>query len=112
MILPPSGGVPSAKTRTQSPELSAVLHIFNHDAELRTKTLPYVNVEREAINWPGVWGNDFSGGHAAAVVFAQALWADRVETRSDPFDCAFAMDHALQLTCIQALAIRWGLKGN
>lgn len=91
-------------------ELRAVLHIFNYDGELRAKALPHVNIERQSINWLGVWGNDFGGGHAAAVVFAQALWADRVETKSDPFDRAFAMDHPLQFVCLEALAIRWGLK--
>lgn len=91
-------------------ELRAVLHIFNYDGELRTKALPHVNIERESINWPAIWRNDFGGGHAAAVVWAQALWCDRVETNSDPFDRAFAMDHPLQFACIEALAIRWGLK--
>ena len=91
-------------------ELRAVLHIFNYDGELRAKALPHVNIERQSINWPAIWGNDFGGGHAAALVFAQALWADRVETKSDPFDRAFAMEHSLQFVCLEALAIRWGLK--
>jgi hypothetical protein len=89
-------------------ELRAVLHIFNYDEELRAKALPYVNVARQSINWPGIWQNDFSGGHAAAVVWAQAIWCDRVETKSDPFDRAFAMDSRLQVSVLEALAIRWG----
>lgn len=91
-------------------ELRAVLHIFNYDGELRAKALPHVNVTRQSINWTAIWRNDFGGGHAAAAVFAQALWCDRVETKSDPFDRAFAMDAPLQFTCLEALAIRWGLK--
>lgn len=91
-------------------ELRAVLHIFTADAELMAKALPWVNIERERIEWEKIWSNDFGGGHAAAVVWAQAVWCDRVETKSDPFDFAFAMDTPLQIACIEALAIRWGLK--
>ena len=90
-------------------ELRAVLHVFNYDGELQAKALPHVNFERQSINWSAIWDNDFGGGHAAAVIFAQALWCDRVETKSDPFDRAFAMDTKLQMTCLTALAIRWGL---
>ncbi len=90
-------------------ELRAVLRIFNYDSELQRKALPHVNIERQSINWPKIWANDFGGGHSAAILFAQAIWCDRVETKSDPFDRAFAMDRELQITCIEALAIRWGL---
>lgn len=90
-------------------ELRAVLHIFNYDEELRRKALPHVNIEGQSIDWSAIWRNDFGGGHSAAVVFAQALWCDRVETKADPFDRAFAMDRELQFACLEALAIRWGL---
>ena len=91
-------------------ELRAVLHIVTADEELRAKALPHINIERQSVNWPNIWSNDFGGGHSAALIFAQALWCDRVETKSDPFDRAFAMDRTLQIVCIEALAIRWGLK--
>lgn len=91
-------------------ELHAVLHVFNFDEELRAKALPHINIASQSINWPAIWSNDFGGGHAAAVVWAQALWCDRVETKSDPFDRAFAMDSTMQFACLEALAIRWGLK--
>jgi hypothetical protein len=91
-------------------ELRAVLYVFNYDEELQAKALPHVNVARQSINWPAIWRNDFGGGHAAAVTWAQSLWCDRVETKSDPFDRAFAMDAPMQFACLEALAIRWGLK--
>lgn len=91
-------------------ELRAVLRIFNYDPELRRKTLMHVNLERQSINWPKIWANDFGGGHSAALLFAQAIWCDRVETKADPFDRAFAMDRSLQIAVIEALALRWGLK--
>jgi hypothetical protein len=69
-----------------------------------------VSLPRQSINWTENWRNDFGGGHPSAVIFAQALWCDRVETRSDPFDRAFAMDAILQLACLDTLDIRWGLK--
>lgn len=91
--------------------LRAVLHIFAADAELRAKALPWVNIERERIEWEKIWANGyFGGGHSAAVVWAQAIWCDCVETKSDPFDRAFAMGTPLQVACLEALAIRWGLK--
>jgi hypothetical protein len=90
-------------------ELRAVLKIFNYDEELKRKALPYVDMKRQSINWPEIWANDFGGGHSAALLFAQAIWCDRVETKGDPFDLAFAMDRSLQMTVIEALAIRWGL---
>lgn len=98
------------KLSKASREMKAVFHIFKTDAELINKALPWVNVERESIDWKGIWNNDFGGGHAAAVVWAQALWCDHVRTKSDPFDRAFAMDTALQIACLEALAIRWGFK--
>ena len=96
--------------KTLPRELRAVLLIFNFDEELRRKALPHVNVERQTIHWDKIWCNDFGGGHSAAVVFAQALWCDRVETKADPFDRAFAMEMPLKAVCLRALAIRWGFK--
>lgn len=91
-------------------EIRAVMHIFNYDEELRAKALPHVNIERRSINWPNIWANDFGGGHSAAIVWAQAIWCDRMETKIDPFDRAFAMGSDLQRMVIEALAIRWGLR--
>jgi len=90
-------------------ELRAVLRIFNYDDELKVKTLPHVDLLQHSINWSKIWSNDFGGGHSAAVCWAQAIWCDRVETRSDPFDRAFVMDEGLQRAVLEALAIRWGI---
>lgn len=90
-------------------ELRAVLRIFNHDQELKAKALPHVNIERKSIDWPKIWANDLGGGHAAAILWAQAIWCDGIETKGDLFDRAFAMDAGLQRAVIEALAIRWGI---
>ena len=95
--------------RTMPPELRAVLHIFNADDELKRKALPHVDVERQTIYWDRIFENDFGGGHLAAIVFSKAIWCDRVETKSDPFDRAFAMDERLRMVVLQALAVRWSI---
>lgn len=97
-----------ASGKQSSREIRAILRIFNADEELKRKALPHVNVERESINWPAIWNNDFGGGHSAALVWAQAIWCSMVETKADPFDRAFAMDPKLQFAVVKALAIRWG----
>lgn len=95
--------------RQLSPEMRAVLKVVNADEELKQKMLPFINPQGETIDWPKIWSQDFSGGHSAAVCWIQALWCDKVLTKLDPFDRAFAMDEPLQRTVIEALAIRWGL---
>lgn len=90
-------------------ELRAVLQIFRYDRELQVKALPCVDVERQFIDWDGIWENDFGGAHAAAITWAQAIWCDQMRTASDPFDRAFAMSPGLQKAVLKGLAIRWGL---
>lgn len=106
----------TARQRNLPAELRAVLRIFSYDQELRRKALPHVDVERRSIDWTEIWRNDFGGGHAAAILWAQAIWCDEVTTKSDPFTRAFAMDHRLREVVLEALSIRWGLtsgrKGN
>ena len=100
----------ATQEKTMSRELCAVCHIVLKDAELKLKAFPHIDLERESINWDGIFSNDFGGGHLAALQFAKALWCDRVATKGDPFDRAFAMDMVLRRTVLEALAIRWALK--
>lgn len=95
--------------RQPSQEMRAVLKIINASDELKRKVLPHIDINREAINWPKIWSNDFAGGHSGALLWAQAIWLDKVATRHDPFDRAFAMDGPLQVAVIEALAMRWGI---
>ncbi len=91
-------------------ELRAVLQIFRYDRELQVKVLPHVDFARQSINWNRIWENDFSGGYAAAIIWAQAIWCDQIQTQSDPFDRALAMVPGLRQAVLRALAIRWGFK--
>jgi len=95
--------------RTPSREMRAVLHIINADPEMQRLALRHIDQERERINWEGIWNQDYCGGFAAAMLWVQAIWCDRVKTKGDPFDRAFAMDFHLQKAVIEALAMRWGL---
>lgn len=95
--------------KSMSQELRAVHHIVASDPELKRKALPYIDIERQSIDWDGIFSNDFGGGHLAALTFAKAIWCDRVATKGDPFDRAFAMDFCLRKIVLEALAIRWSL---
>ena len=90
-------------------ELWAVLLIFNADDELRTKALPFVNIERQTIDWDRISSHYFGSGHSAAVLWAKAIWLDQMPPKSDPFDRAFSMDNRLRFVVLKALGIRWGL---
>ena len=95
--------------RQPSREMRAVLHIINADPEMQRLGLRHIDQENERINWKGIWSQDYCGGFAAAMLWVQAIWCDRVETKGDPFDRAFAADPHLQKAILEALAIRWGL---
>lgn len=91
-------------------ELEAVLHIFNHDDELKTKALPYVDVETQSVDWYSIFRSHFGSGHYAAVLWAHCLWSDKPLSREvNPFDAAFSMDAGLTRTVLRAIAIRWSI---
>lgn len=90
--------------------MRAVLTIFTVDEELKRKALPFVDVERDRIDWDGILANDYGGGHGAAVKWALAIWGDCVPEGADPFGRAFAMGDPLRIAVLNALAIRWGLR--
>jgi hypothetical protein len=100
----------ATQEKTMSRELRAICHIVLKHAELKRKAFPHINLENESINWEGIFNEDYGGGYLAALQFAKALWCDRVATKGDPFDRAFAMDLPLRRTVLEALAIRWGLQ--
>lgn len=97
------------ETKSMSQELRAVYKIMTADPELKRKALRHLDLERQSINWDGIFSNDFSGGHMAALLFAKAIWCDQITTKGDPFDRAFAMDLPLRRVVLEALAIRWSL---
>ena len=89
-------------------EMKAVLHIFNHDEELRPKALPFVDELMNSVDWYSIFRQPFGSGHTAAIAWAYSLWRDAVE-ECNPFEMAFFMDAPIRRTVLQAIAIRWRL---
>lgn len=52
-------------------QLLAVLTIVSADQELRQKALPFVNIERQEVNWTEIFKNDLGSGHRAALVWVE-----------------------------------------
>lgn len=97
-------------TERQLPtQLRAVLTIVSADQELRNKALPFVDIERQEVNWSEIFKNDLGSGHRAAILWAKSLYRDETPAKVDPFHRAFAMDATLRSAVVQAIAIRWSV---
>jgi hypothetical protein len=95
--------------RKPSAQMRAVLMILEADSYLKKTVLPFVDVNRESINWEPIFKMPFGSGHKAAVTWAYAVWTDEVRMKSNPFDGALSLSPALQRAVLQALALRWGM---
>ena len=98
-------------TNKISNEMRAVLLIFNADQYLMENVGPFINVETETINWNVILKMAFGSGHKAAVLWAYAVWTDTQPDHGDCFDAAFSMSPHLQIAVLEALCLRWGLRG-
>ncbi len=99
---------PSRKLSTQ---MCAMLLIFSADAGLMAAVEPFVNLQNETVEWEQIRKISFCSGHRAAIVMAYGIWTDEVMEGSNPFDLALNMDAKLQRACLEALCMRWGLRG-
>ncbi len=91
----------------------AVLVIFESDDNLKLKALPFINFEKQTIDWDSMEKNNtFSANQWAAVFWAKAIWHNYALTVRDPFDAAHEMRQSTQNAVLRALAIRWGLYEN
>jgi hypothetical protein len=91
-------------------ELEAILHIFSHDDELRTKALPHVDIEGRRVHWRPIFAEHYGSGHYAALLWACALWRDAPPSELENlFVAAFSMDAGLRRTVLRAIAIRWSI---
>jgi hypothetical protein len=102
--------VPIFPQKKISTQLAAVLTIFGADAHLMRSVESFIDVERESIDWPGIFKIPFGSGHRAAVTWSYGLWVDEQRPRANCFDAALSMSPQLQLAVLEALALRWGLK--
>lgn len=90
-------------------ELTAVIRIFSADEELRIKTLPHVNMERQEINWFAISRNFFGSGHTAAILWAKSIWTLNFPTNTELMRNSASMDMNIRKSVIEALQIAWNV---
>jgi hypothetical protein len=106
--------IPTASSPvTQKPpsiQMCAVLIILSADADFEKAVLPHIEFATESIFWERIFSHPFGSGHRAALRFAYSIWADEVMAGSNPFSDCLNMDAPLKRACLNALALRWGVR--
>ncbi len=98
--------------RKLSMQMRAVLLIFNADPYLMEAVSPYINLETESISWEGLFRIPFRRGHKAAAQWALAIWCDEPLNHVNFFKSAISMSPNLKVAVLEALCLRWGLRGE
>ena len=96
--------------RKLSMQMRAVLLIFNADPYLMEAVSPYVNLETETIFWDKIQKLPFGSGHKNAIRWAFGIWTDEMPN-GNCFEGALGMSSFLQIAVLEALCLRWGLRG-
>jgi len=99
-----------APVRKLSQQMRAVLLIFNADPYLMSTVGPFINLETESIYWDKILKLPFGSGHKGAVRWAYGVWTDEMP-KGNCFDGALSMSPFLQVAVLEALCLRWGLRG-
>ena len=99
-----------SSVRTISNEMRAALLIFNADEYLMKQVAPFIDIERDSINWNVILKMAFGSGHKAAILWAYAVWTDDQPERGECFDVAHSMSPHLKIAVLEALCLRWGLR--
>lgn len=99
-----------APVRKFSQQMEAVLLIFNADPYLMSAVGPFINLETESIYWDKILKLPFGSGHKGAVRWAYGVWTDEMP-KGNCFDGALSMSPFLQVAVLEALCLRWGLRG-
>ena len=94
-----------------STEMRAALLIFNADEYLMKQVAPFINIERDSINWNVLLKMALGSGQKAAILWAYAVWTDDQPERGECFDVAHSMSPHLKIAVLEALCLRWGLRG-
>ncbi len=97
--------------RKYSQQMRAVLHVLKADPNLYERVSPFINFDTETIYWNEIFRQGFSSGHRGAVTWCYGIWVDEPRPRSNCFDAALSMDPRFQVAVLEALAMRWGLRG-
>ncbi len=103
--------IPEPPKRRASVQMLAVLTVFSSDAHLMTQVRPFIDLDLESISWEEIFKIPFGSDYQGAVGFAYGIWTDRVLEGSNPFHAALSLNPRIQQGLLQALALRWGLKG-
>ncbi len=96
--------------RKLSQQMRAVLIVFSADSNLMRVVRPHIDLERESIDWERISDIPFCKGHRSAVGWAFALWRDE-KPKINCFDGALSMSSLLKVAVLEALCLRWGLRG-
>ncbi len=96
--------------RKLSMQMRAVLLIFNADPYLMNAVAPFINLETESIYFDKILRLPFGSGHKAAARWAYGIWTDEMP-KGNCFDSALCMSPHLQVAVLEALCLRWGLRG-
>jgi len=97
--------------RKLSQQMRAVLLIFNADPYLMEAVTPYINFETDSIYWDKILKMPFGSGHKGAIRWAYGVWTDEMP-KGNCFDGALNMSPFLQVAVLEALCLRWGLRGQ
>lgn len=97
--------------RKFSQQMRAVLLILNADPFLMEAVTPFINFETETIHWEKIQKLSLCSGHKSAVRWAYGIWTDEMP-KGNCFSGALNMSPFLQVAVLEALCLRWGLRGN
>jgi hypothetical protein len=97
--------------RRLSQQMRAVLLIFNADQYLMNAVAPFLDLETETINWSVILKLPLGSGHKGAIRWAYGVWTDEMP-KGNCFDGALSMSPFLQVAVLEALCLRWGLRGS
>ena len=97
--------------RKFSQQMVAVLMIFSADTFLMEAVRPHINLETESIDWTSIFQLPLSAGHKAAAMWAWACWTDEQPIQGNCFDGALNMTANIKVAVLEAMCLRWGLRG-
>ena len=96
--------------RKFSQQMRAVLLVLNADPYLMEAITPFINFETESIYWEKIQKLPLCSGHKSAVRWAYGIWTDDMP-KGNCFGGALNMSPFLQDAVLEALCLRWGLRG-
>jgi hypothetical protein len=96
--------------RKLSQQMQAVMMIFNADEFLMEAVSPFIDLDTETIYWDKILKLPFGSGHKGAIRWAYGVWTDDMP-KGNCFDGALSMSPFLKVGVLEALCLRWGLRG-